>query len=277
MSITFSEESFEKALIELFQDKLGYDYKCGYDIERDYTNPILEDILFDALLNINKLPKVAIEEAVKKIKAIRGKNLLLNNIQFMNYLQNGISVKFVENGKTKTDIVNLIDYSDGGLNKNVFNIINQYTIVQNDITKRPDLIVFINGLPLVVIELKSCSREATDSSHAYRQIKNYQQDISNLFIYNCFNVISDMTSTKIGSITASEDRYMEWKSKTGDYEETKFSTFSTLFEGVFEKSRFLEIIDLLFKDHLSAAGEIFRSAAGGAGKRFKSVACFAGS
>lgn len=251
MSITFSEESFEKALIELFQDKLGYDYKCGYDIERDYTKPILEDILFDALLNINKLPKVVIEEAIKKIKAIRGKNLLLNNIQFMDYLQNGISVKFVENGKTKTDIVNLIDYSVSGLNKNVFNIVNQYTIVQNDITKRPDLIVFINGLPLVVVELKSCSREATDSSHAYRQIKNYQQDISNLFIYNCFNVISDMTSTKIGSITASEDRYMEWKSKSGDYEETKYSTFLTLFEGVFEKSRLLEIIKnfILFSDN----------------------------
>ena len=252
MAITFNEESFEKALIELFKDKLGYDYQCGYEIERDFTNPILEDVFFDALVRINKkLTKVAIEEAINKIKAIKGKNLLLNNIQFMDYLQNGVQVKFNDAGQMKTDIVNLIDYSAEGVNKNTFNIINQYSIVQNDIKKRPDLIVFINGLPLVVIELKSCSREVTDSSHAYRQIKNYQQDISNLFIYNCFNVISDMTTTKIGSITASEDRYMEWKSKTGDYEETKYSTFSTLFEGVFEKSRLLEIIKnfILFSDN----------------------------
>lgn len=252
MAITFNEESFEKALIELFKDKLGYDYRCGYEIERDFTNPILEDVFFDALVRINKkLPKVAIEEAINKIKAIKGKNLLLNNIQFMDYLQNGVQVKFNDAGQMKTDIVNLIDYSAEGVSKNTFNVINQYSIVQNDIKKRPDLIVFINGLPLVVIELKSCSREATDSSHAYRQIKNYQQDISNLFIYNCFNVISDMTTTKIGSITASEDRYMEWKSKTGDYEETKYSTFSTLFEGVFEKSRLLEIIKnfILFSDN----------------------------
>ena len=252
MAITFNEESFERALIELFKDKLGYDYQCGYEIERDFTNPILEDVFFDALVRINKkLPKVAIEETINKIKAIKGKNLLLNNIQFMDYLQNGVQVKFNDAGRMKTDIVYLIDYYAEGVNKNTFTIINQYSIVQNCIKKRPDLIVFINGLPLVVIELKSCSREATDSSHAYRQIKNYQQDISNLFIYNCFNVISDMTTTKIGSITASEDRYMEWKSKTGDYEETKYSKFSTLFEGVFEKSRLLEIIKnfILFRDN----------------------------
>ena len=115
-------------------------------------------------------------------------------------------------------------------------------MLQNDITKRPDIIVFLNGFPIVVIELKSCSREQTDSSHAFRQIKNYQHDISNLFTYNCFNIVSDMTNSKLGTITADEDRYMEWKSKSGDYEETKYSNFTTLFEGVFAKDRLLNII-----------------------------------
>lgn len=243
MSITFNEESFEQALIELFQRNLKYDFCCGYDVERDYTEPLLLDNVFSALTKINKgLPRVAIEEAVKKIKSIKGKDLVSNNELFMNYLQNGVEVKFSDNGKIKTDIVNLVDYSAQGVVNNEFLIVNQYSMLQNDITKRPDIIVFLNGFPIVVIELKSCSREQTDSSYAFRQIKNYQHDISNLFTYNCFNIVSDMTNSKLGTITADEDRYMEWKSKSGDYEETKYSNFTTLFEGVFAKDRLLNII-----------------------------------
>jgi len=243
MSIRFNEESFELALIELFKDKLKYNFCCGYDLKRDYAEPLLLDKVFMTLSQINKSkPKVAIEEAIKKIKAIKGNNLFLNNMQFMDYLQNGVEVSYTINGKVKGDNVKLVDFSAEGVINNDFLIVNQFSFVQNDITKRPDLIVFLNGFPIVIVELKSCSREETDSSHAYRQIKNYQHDILNLFIYNCFNIISDMTNTKIGTITADEDRYMEWKSTTGDYNETRFASFSTLFEGVFDKERLLEIV-----------------------------------
>lgn len=243
MSVTFNEDSFEKALIELFQNNLGYDYKCGYDIERDYSEVVLWDTLCCSLAKINPdSSKLAIEEAIRKIKMLPSNNLILDNETFTNYLQNGVEVSFSENGKIKSDIIKLIDYSENGMNNNDFLLVNQFTIKQNDIVKRPDLIIFANGLPLVVVELKSCSREETDSSHAYRQIKNYIHDISNLFVYNCFNVISDMSHSKLGTITASEDRYMEWKSKSGDYEETKYANFTTLFEGVFKKCRFLDII-----------------------------------
>lgn len=164
MSVTFNEDSFEKALIELFQNNLGYDYKCGYDIERDYSEVVLWDTLCCSLAKINPdSSKLAIEEAIRKIKMLPSNNLILDNETFTNYLQNGVEVSFSENGKIKSDIIKLIDYSENGMNNNDFLLVNQFTIKQNDIVKRPDLIIFANGLPLVVVELKSCSREETDS------------------------------------------------------------------------------------------------------------------
>ena len=116
---------------------------------------------------------------------------------------------------------------------NRFVVANQWTVIENS-EKRPDIVLFVNGLPLAV-ELKSPSREETDASEAYRQLRNYMYEIPSLFVYNAICVMSDMSTSKAGTITAGEDRFMEWKTKDGSYENTQHAQFDTFFEGIFEK------------------------------------------
>jgi type I restriction enzyme R subunit len=123
----------------------------------------------------------------------------------------------------------------------MFNAINQWTILENE-SKRPDVVVFVNGLPLVVVELKSCMREDTDFSDGYRQIKNYMQEIPCLFRYNAFSVISDLVNSKVGTITAGFDRFVDWKTVDGSYEETQYARYDVLFNGMLEPNRFLDIL-----------------------------------
>lgn len=132
-----------------------------------------------------------------------------------------------------------MDYEN--IDKNSFIIANQWTIVENA-EKRPDVIVFLNGLPVGVFELKSPSREETDASEAYLQLRNYMYDIPSLFIYNAILVMSDLSTSKAGTITSGEDRFMEWKTTDGNYENTQCAQFDTFFEGIFQKERFLDIL-----------------------------------
>lgn len=197
-------------------------------------------MLSTSLQTINPtLPSSAIQEAIFKLKNFNSIDLLKQNEAFINYLQNGITVSIQEKAETQYPIVKLIDFEHP--ENNSFYAINQWTVEENAV-KRPDVVLFVNGLPLVVIELKSCSRENTDTSFAYNQLRNYLHDIPTLFAYNAFCVLSDLSTSRAGTITSKEDRYMEWKTITGDYEETKYATFNVLFEGMFEKNRFLEIL-----------------------------------
>ena len=211
----FTEAHFENAILELMRDALGYDYVYGPDIQRDYSNPILDDVLRESLQRINPvLPLDAIDDAIKRLHQIEGSSLYECNFKFTQMMQYGVEVQYTDaKHQLKTAIVNLIDYEHE--DENNFLVVNQYTIHEHD-TKRPDVVVFVNGLPLVVIELKSPSRENADASEAYLQLRNYQKFIPSLFIYNAFNVMSDMALTKIGTVTAKEDRYMEWKQPTGE-------------------------------------------------------------
>ena len=234
----FTEDTYEQALIELFQSLEGkqYRYEYGPDIERDYSNPILDDVLQESLLRINPtLPTSAIDNAIKKLHQIEGSSLYECNFKFTQMLQYGIEVQYTDaKHQVKTKIVNLIDYEHD--DENDFLVVNQYTIQELE-TKRPDIVVFVNGLPLVVIELKSPSREETDASEAYLQLRNYQKFIPSLFIYNAFNVMSDMALTKIGTVTAKEDRYMEWKQPTGEVVD-----YDTAFKSVFTPRVFLNLL-----------------------------------
>ncbi len=126
-----------------------------------------------------------------------------------------------------------MDYEN--LDNNSFIVANQWTFVENS-NRRPDIILFLNGLPIVLIELKSPSREETDASEGYAQIRNYMQEIPSMFIYNCICVISDHLTSRAGAITSGEDRFMEWKTKDGNYENTKQAQFDTFFDGMFEKA-----------------------------------------
>lgn len=234
----FSEDTYEQALIELFQSLVGnqFRYQYGPDIERDYTNPILDDVLQESLQRINPaLPQCAIDDAIKKLHQIEGSSLYECNFNFTQMMQYGIEVQYTDaNHQLKTSIVNLIDYEHE--DENDFLVVNQYTVQELD-TKRPDIVVFVNGLPLVVIELKSPSREETDASEAYLQLRNYQKFIPSLFIYNAFNVMSDMALTKIGTVTAKEDRYMEWKRPTGEV-----ADYDVAFKSVFTPKTLLNLL-----------------------------------
>ena len=235
----FTEDNYEKALISLFEG-MGYQYLYGPDIERDYYVPYYEAQLEESLQTVNpKKPHAAIHEAIIKLRNIDMGSLTQRNETFTDYLQHGIEVSYFNGKEMRNEMVYLIDFEH--TDKNTFQVINQWTFIENA-EKRADIIVFVNGLPLVVVELKSPSREETDASEAYLQLRNYMKDIPSLFSFNMFCVMSDMALSKAGTITSKEDRYMEWKTKDGNYESTEFVDYDTFFEGIFQRDRLLDII-----------------------------------
>lgn len=236
----YTESDYENSIIELFQNNLGYEYAYGSDIERDFYNPLYEEVLLDSLYRLNKgLPDDAIQDAIFKLKNFENGELAQKNSVFMDYLQNGIQVRYFVSGEERSSIVYLVDYKNP--DNNSFVLANQWTFIENS-KKRPDLVLFLNGLPIVLVELKSPSREETDASEAYRQLRNYMLEIPSMFIYNAICVMSDQLTSKAGTITSGEDRFMEWKTKDGNYENTQYAQFDTFFEGIFQKERLLDII-----------------------------------
>lgn len=236
----FREEDYEKSLIELFQNDLEYEYVYGPDIERDFYSPFYEEVLIESLYRINHgTTNDAIQDALFKLKNFENGELVQKNAIFMDYLQNGIPVRYFVDGEERSSIIYLVDYKVP--ENNSFVVANQWTFIENS-NKRPDLILFLNGLPIVLMELKSPSREETDASEAYRQLRNYMQEIPSMFIYNAICVMSDQLISKAGTITSGEDRFMEWKTKDGNYENNQYAQFDTFFEGIFQKERLLDII-----------------------------------
>lgn len=237
----FNEDTFEQAVIELFEN-MGYTHIYAPDMNRtDYSRPLLDDALRDCLVRLNRnLPVTAIDEAIPKLNDFDAGSLLQKNMVFMDYLQNGITVKYVVNGEERSSVVRLIDYTDAA--KNDFYVVNQYTFVENGNNRRPDIILFINGMPLVLMELKSPSKDEVGAENAYNQIRNYMQDVPSMFYYNAICVISDLSTNKAGTITSGLDRFMEWKTKDGDYENTAYAQFDTFYEGMFQKERLLDIL-----------------------------------
>ena len=235
----YTEADYENSIIELFEN-LGYRHVYAPDLERDFYSPLYEEELESALHRLNlEMPEDAIADALYKLKNFENAELVQKNALFMDYLQHGIEVRYFVKGEERSGLVYLADYKNP--EKNSFVVANQWTFIENS-NKRPDVILFLNGLPVVLIELKSPSREETDASEGYLQIKNYMQEIPSMFIYNCICVISDHLTSKAGTITSGEDRFMEWKTKDGDYENTQYAQFDTFFEGMFMKGRLLDIV-----------------------------------
>ena len=236
----FTEAHFENAILELMHDKLGYDRIYGPDVERDYTEPLHLESVRQSLFDINpSLATEAIDEAIVKIRNVENGSLVQRNEVFTDYMQNGVEVNFFDGKDQCSTRVRLIDY-DTPLRNN-FTVANQWTVEEKSV-RRADIIVFVNGFPLVVVELKSPSRENTDVSEAYAQLRNYMQEIPSLFVYNAFCVMSDMSTSKVGTITAGEDRFMEWKTADGTREDTRYANFDVLFAGMFDKARLIEIL-----------------------------------
>ena len=235
----YTEADYEKSVIQLFQG-MGYDYVYGPDIVRDFKSPLYDEVLEDYLERLNpSLHENARKDALYKLRNYENGELVQKNEVFMDYLQNGVPVRYFDNGEERSDIAYLVDYKNP--DNNSFIIANQWTFIENS-NKRPDVILFLNGLPVVLVELKSPSREETDVSEAYAQLRNYMKEIPSMFIYNAICVMSDHLTSKAGTITSGEDRFMEWKTKDGSYENTQYAQFDTFFEGMFQKERLLDII-----------------------------------
>lgn len=242
-SSRINEDWFEQVVVEHLVDNLGYEHLYGPDVRRssdDYRDVFLPDVLPDALARINKeLPSAAIDEAILKILNVEGGTLEQRNETFNDYLQSGVEVRYFDGEQDRDEIVRLLDFDDPG--NNDFHVVNQWTFVEYS-EKRPDVIVFVNGMPLVMFELKSPSREETDASDAYKQLRQYMRQIPGMFVPNVFCVMSDMSETRVGTITADEDRFVAWKSVDGDYSETKAATWKTMLDGMLPKERLLDIV-----------------------------------
>ncbi len=238
--MTICENTLEQVIISELQQK-GYNYLYGPNINRDYHEVILRNCFETAMFKINPgINSNIVEEAYKSIKNFGLLKLEDINAVFHKYLIEGIPVDYRADGELRTYTVKLIDFSDP--EKNEFHVVNQYTVIEYQ-NKRPDILVFVNGIPLVLFELKNITNENTTIENAYKQVKNYQMDIPTLFYYNAFNMISDGLDTRIGTITSDFTRYMAWKSENGEKpEEGKLNYFSLLLKGVFPKSRLLDLI-----------------------------------
>ena len=239
MSGFYTEADYESTIIELFEN-MGWRHVYGPDLDRDYRDPLYEEVLDDAIRRINPdMPESAIREAIFKLKNFDNADIVHKNGVLMDYIQHGVEVRYLVGSEERAGLVYLVDYKNP--DNNSFVIANQWTFIENS-NKRPDVLLFLNGLPVVLMEFKSPSREETDASEAYAQIRNYMHEIPSMFIYNCICVMSDHLTSKAGTITSGEDRFMEWKTRDGSYENTQYAQFDTFFEGMFQKKRLLDII-----------------------------------
>src|SRR5690554_1035506 len=196
----------------------------------------------EAVRRINPtVPAAAQEEAIKEIQRIHSPELLTNNESFHRMLTEGIKVSYQKEGQQRGDLVWLVDFDHPANNE--FVVANQFTVVENGINKRPDVILFVNGIPLVVLELKNAADEKATIKSAFNQIQTYKSVIPSLFTYNAFTVISDGLEAKAGSLSAGLSRYMAWKSADGKDEASKLiSQLETLINGMLNKKTLLDLI-----------------------------------
>ncbi|MGA2297890.1 MAG: HsdR family type I site-specific deoxyribonuclease, partial [FCB group bacterium] len=254
-----TEDQIEQYAIELFKE-LGWVHVHGSSIAPDdlggnavldftglskrnsYADVILFDVLQSSLAKINpNVPAEAREDAVKKVLRLTSNDLIGNNEQFHKYLANGIDVEYRFDGRIKGDKVWLVDYEN--CENNHFLCVNQFTVIENNQNKRPDLILFVNGLPLVVIELKNPADEKATVHKAFTQMQNYKNAIPSLFNYNCLLVISDGLESRAGTLTSKFSRFMAWKSIDGSKEASlTTSQMEVLFRGMLNKSTLLDLV-----------------------------------
>jgi type I restriction enzyme R subunit len=244
-----TESEIEKFAIELLE-RQGYQYIYAPDIAPDSDTPErdrFEDVLLlerlrKAVGRINPgIPADAREDAIRQVRRLNSPELISNNEAFHRMLTEGVNVSYRKDGADRGDLVWLVDFNDP--ENNDFLVANQFTVVENDVNKRPDIILFVNGLPLVVIELKNPADENATVRSAFRQLQTYKQIIPSLFAYNGFMVISDGLEARSGSLSAGFTRFMAWKSSDGRGEASPLiGQLETLIKGMLEKTTLLDIL-----------------------------------
>lgn len=245
-----TESEIEQLALDILSNDLGYAVLYGPDIaegdrkERDYTEVVLQQRLKTAIDKFNPtIPEEAKEEAFKKALRTVTVSLADNNEHFHRMLTEGVDVKFsIGEGKTKTDKVWLIDFENP--KNNEFLAINQFTVVENHHNKRPDIVLFINGLPLVVIELKNATDETADVKAAYNQLQTYKQLVPSLFHYNTFLLVSDGWFAKAGTLSSDYSRFMEWKTADGItvVDSLREPEMEPMIKGLLNKTTLLDVI-----------------------------------
>ena len=255
--MAFTESTIEQTALDWLKD-LGYAILFGGDIapdepaaERaDYQEVILAGRFRAALERINpNVPAEALDDAFRKVTRPSSPSLVGNNRSFHRMLADGIEVEYRHEGRIKGDKVWLIDFEN--LENNDWLAVNQFTVVENHINRRPDVVIFVNGLPLGVIELKNAADENATIWSAFKQLQTYKNEISSLFIYNEALVISDGTHARIGTLTADKERFMPWKTIAGDVlADGHAIELEVLLRGAFEKRRFLDLVRyfIVFED-----------------------------
>ncbi|MGC9351601.1 MAG: type I restriction endonuclease, partial [Sulfurovum sp.] len=244
-----TENEIERFAIELLENQ-SYTYIYAPSVAPDSESPmrtsfeevILREKLLSSLISINPMLDYGlIEDAVKQIERIHSTELLTNNESFHKLLTEGVKVERTEEGVTRGEIVKLVDFDT--VDKNDFIVMNQFSIIENGRNKRPDLILFVNGLPLVVLELKNAVDENATVKSAYKQIQTYKEMTPSLFTYNAFCVISDGIEAKAGTISAGLSRFMAWKSSDGKDEASKLiPQIETLIEGMLKPETLLDLV-----------------------------------
>ena len=237
----FNEDMLEQSTMDIFSN-LGYETLKGLDLERDYHEVLYLDYLFDDLKKINpSFDDDAIKEAIRIIKNFKYNNVVFDNKEFHKYLREGVPVEIQTKSGYVYKNVKLIDFDN--IENNHFLVINQYWVNENEL-KRPDIVVFINGIPLVVIELKTATNEDVPLTDAYNQLQRYKEvSIPTIFRYNEFLVISDGVTAKAGTITSNYQRFSDWKKiQSNDEVKEAMETHTTLFNGMFIKERLIDLI-----------------------------------
>jgi len=244
-----TESAIEDFAIKLFE-RLGYDYIHAPDIAPDgdrpersrYDEVLLTGRLESALKRINpKLPPALLQAGLKEVQRIHSPELLANNEAFHRLLTEGVPVSAHKDGDERGERVWLIDFANPANNE--FVVANQFTVIENHQNKRPDLVLFVNGMPLVVIELKNAADENTTIKAAYQQLETYKQAIPGLFTSNAFTVISDGLEAKAGSLSAGYSRFMSWKSADGKAEASHLvSQLEVLINGMLNKATLLDLV-----------------------------------
>jgi len=252
------ENMAEQATLDWFEE-LGYERVFGPDIapggfqqEREtYKQIVLVDRFLTALTRINPhLTASTLEDAARQVIHGNAAGLMQANRQFHRWLTDGVPVEINKDGETLGDRVKLIDFGDP--DRNEWLIINQFSIEGPKYTRRPDIVVFINGLPLAVIELKNPADENADIWHAFNQLQTYKEDIADLFVFNEVLAISDYTLARMGSLSADQERFNAWRTIDGVNLDPlgDLQQMETLVRGLFRKDFFLDYLRhfVLFED-----------------------------
>jgi len=244
-----TENIIEESAIEILQSQ-GWEYANGKEIspeglfcEREnYSQIVLVNRLRTAIAKINpEIPLDAQEAAVQKVLRIASPVLLHNNEEFHRLLVEKVKIPYQQNGYERSHEVALIDFENPANNQ--FTVVNQYTIIENNQNKRPDVLLFVNGLPLVVIELKNAASENANIKSAYQQIQTYKAIIPSLFTYNAICILSDGLECKAGSVSADLSRYMTWKTADGIKEASRFKPqLETLLKGMLQPATLLDLV-----------------------------------